>query len=179
MAVPDFQSMMLPLLQVLADRNEYTFREVADMLVSGFRLTDDDLREMLPSGRQTKFTNRSSWARIYLKEAGLVAISERKTLSITQEGTEVLSNPPNRIDIKFLGRFPKFVEFRQRGRGSERVQDAEEVTEHTPQEILETSYKKLRDTLAQQLLSKIKDSTDRFFEELVLDLLVAMGYGGS
>ena len=91
----------------------------------------------------------------------------------------VLSNPPNRIDIKFLGRFPKFVEFRQRGKNNDRTQEVEETTEQTPLEILELSYQKLRDTLAQQLLSTIKDCSNRFFEELVLDLLVAMGYGGS
>jgi len=179
MAVPDFQSIMLPILQVIADKNRYTFREVADALARGFELTEDDLREMLPSGRQTRFSNRFAWARIYLREAGLINIIERKALIITQQGSQVLENPPNRIDIKFLQRFPKFVEFRQRGRNNDKTQEVEEVTEQTPLEILLSSYQKLRDTLAQQLLSTIKDCSDRFFEELVLDLLVAMGYGGS
>src|SRR5689334_2244774 len=132
MAVPDFQSIMLPILQILAGGKEYTFREVADALTQEFGLSEEDMREMIPSGRQTRFANRFAWARIYLREAGLVEITDRKILSITQEGMQVLSNRPNRIDIKFLQRFPKFVEFRQRGKNNDRTQEADETSEQTP-----------------------------------------------
>lgn len=179
MAVPGFQDLMLPILQILKNGNVYTFSEVADELVRGFDLAEDDLRETLPSGRQTKFANRFSWARIYLREAGLIEINERKALRITTEGLQVLTRNPARVDIKFLGQFPKFIEFRQRGKNNERQQEHENVVEQTPEEIFDLEYQNLRRALAKELLAKVKSSSPSFFENLVIDLLVTMGYGGS
>lgn len=170
---------MLPILQILSDGNEHTFKEISDELIAGFVLTEDDLKELLPSGRQTKFTNRYSWARIYLKEAGLIEISARKTIRLTSEGLQVLGMNIARVDIKFLGRYPKFNEFRQRGKNTQRNREVKEIAEQTPDEILELEYQNLRQALAQELLLNIKASSSRFFERLVIDLLVAMGYGGS
>ena len=175
MAVPNFQSLMLPLLRIASDGQEYRLSKVIDTLALQFRLTDDDRRELLPSGMQAKFDNRVGWARTYLKKAGLLESTGRGRFRITERGLEVLRSNPADINTKFLRQFPEFVEF-QKGKKQAKQ---EEEPDQTPEEILESSYQNLRRDLAQELLERIMNCSPRFFEKLVVDLLVAMGYGGS
>jgi restriction system protein len=181
MAVPDYQSLMLPLLKITADRQEHSLGEVIDILALQFELTDADKQEILPSGRQGKFDNRVGWARTYLKKAGLIESTGRARFCITDRGSEVLRANPVGINTKFLRQFPEFLEFQSVSRQSNKRGDEEEVEEpsQTPEEILESSYQDLRHDLALELLERVKNSLPRFFENLVVDLLVAMGYGGS
>lgn len=179
MAVPDFQSFMLPLLKMAADGNEHSLSESIETLVEQFRLGDEDRRELLPSGRQARLDNRVGWALTHLRKAGLVESAGRGKFRIAERGREVLKKPPASISIRFLKQYPEFVEFRKRQ--SDRLDDDEQRGEpdETPEEILESSYQSLRRNLAQELLDRAKTASPRFFESLVVDLLVTMGYGGS
>lgn len=176
MAVPDFQSLMLPFLKLLGDGKEHSMSEAIEELAREFNLSEDDRRELLPSGRQAKFDNRVGWARTYLGKAGLVESLGRGKFRISGRGTEVLRTKPERVGLKFLSQYPEFVEFRK-ARPAARQDDEE--TEQTPEEILESSYQGLRRDLAEELLERVKRCSPKFFEQLVVDLLVAMGYGGS
>lgn len=180
MTVPDFQSLMLPFLQVVSDGHEYVISDVVEKLATLFSLTDDDRRELLPSGRQFRFDNRVHWARAYLVKAGLLVSTGRAKICVTELGSEVLKSNPEYINIKYLQQFPEFQEFRaQANKPEEIVQEVEQEVTHTPDEILADSYQTLRKELAQQLLERIMNCSPRFFERLVVDLLVQMGYGGS
>jgi restriction system protein len=182
MAIPDFQSMMLPLLVTIDDGQEHQQAEVHDALAEQFSLSDQDKSELLPSGRQKLFDNRVSWAKAYLKMAGLVETTSRGKCRITPRGADVLKNKPSRIDIKFLMQFPEFAATRNTSRQTTPIVDdgtTEEGHNQTPEELLESSYQNLRRTLAKDLLDRVKQASPRFFEMLVIDLLVAMGYGGS
>jgi restriction system protein len=181
MAVPDYQSLMLPLLKITGDQQEHGLGEVIDTLALQFELTDADRQEILPSGRQGKFDNRVGWARTYLKKAGLIESTGRARFCITDCGLEVLRSNLVGINTKFLRQYPEFLEFQTTSRQSNKRDDEEEAEEpgQTPEEILESSYQGLRHDLAQELLERVKNSLPRFFENLVVDLLVAMGYGGS
>jgi restriction system protein len=142
---------------------------------------------MLPSGKQRKFDNRVSWARTYLQKAQLLSHTGRSRVRITERGIKVLRDNPTYINTKFLKQFPEFLAFHTAAgdKGStidENISTTQEIiekTSQTPQEILETSYQSLRQTLAQEILERIKNNPPKFFENLVVDLLVAMGYGGS
>lgn len=180
MTVPDFQTIMLPLLQCFSDGHEHSTQELLDNLANKFSLTEEELNALLPSGKQTLFYNRVGWARTYLTKAGLLEMSRRSYYRITERGRQVLARNPSRIDMRFLEQFPEYIEFRERG--SERRKPREtttEVGEKTPEEILEDAYEEIRDGLAQELLGMVKQSTPSFFERLVVELLVKMGYGGS
>ncbi len=185
MAVPDYQSFMLPILRMLGDGEIYNGREINERMAEEFQLTEEDKNILLPSGRRKTYVNRIGWARTYLKKAGLIQSPSRGRFQITERGLKVLSENPPSIDVKFLQRFDEFVEFRQGNRkqdenaGTEAALQNEEKDERTPEEILESSYEKLRMELASELLEKIKSCSPSFFEKLVIDLLVAMGYGGS
>jgi restriction system protein len=179
MAVPDYQSMMLPLLKIASDRQEHSLGEIIETLALQFGLTDADKQEILPSGRQAKFDNRVGWARTYLKKAGLVESTGRAKFRITERGLQVLKGNPVGINNRFLQQFPEFLEFQNVSRQSNRRDEEEVEPDQTPEEILELSYQSLRHDLAQELLERVKNSSPRFFENLVVDLLVAMGYGGS
>jgi restriction system protein len=183
MTIPDFQSIMLPLLQIAGDEKEHSIHEFLDRLVISFSLTEQERNEMLPSGKQTTFYNRVGWARTYLSKSGLLEMSRRSYYRITQRGKQVLKSNPPRIDMKFLEQYPEYIEFRERETGRRRPQAAEpekqEVEAKTPEEILEDAYQEIRDSLAQDLLTLVKQSPPAFFERLVVELLVKMGYGGS
>lgn len=180
MAVPDYQSIMLPLLEISADGKEHRLSEVIETLAGQFNLTDQERKELLPSGRQAKFDNRVGWARTYMKKAGLLESTGRGKLRITQRGIDVLKSNPENINSNYLKRFPEFLEFQNLSRPDKKP-DEENGNEpdQTPEETLESSYQALRAELAQELLDKIKKCSPKFFEKLVVDLLVAMGYGGS
>jgi len=186
MAVPDFQSIMLPLLKTAHNGDEHTMNEVTEELAQQFGLDEHDRRELLPSGKQQRFDNRVRWALTYLQKAQLLASTGRSRFRLTERGKHVLNSNPSQINTKYLNQYPEFVAFHDaNGKssttdGNSRAsQELVEKTNQTPQEILDTSYQSLRQTLAQDLLEHIKGSTPKFFEGLVVDLLVAMGYGGS
>ena len=170
---------MLPLLKVAGDGQEHALSEVIESLAAQFNLTPDERNQLLPSGRQPIFENRVGWARTYLKKAGLLETTARGKFRITPRGLQILENNMTRIDVKFLAQFPEFVEFRLRSPKSDAQQTVEEEEPDTPEETLEQGYQNLRRALAQELLERVKSSPPRFFEKLVVDLLVAMGYGGS
>lgn len=181
MSIPDFQSTMLPLLQFTADQQEHSFREAVESVALIFHLTSDEKNELLPSGRQPTFDNRLNWASSYLKHAGLLDSTKRGYFKITQRGLEVLQRRPQKINIDFLMQFPEFQQFREikREKNGREVIETDVVGKQTPEELLEDGYQRIRQELAQELLSRIKSSSSRFFERLVVELLVKMGYGGS
>jgi restriction system protein len=179
MAVPNFQSIMLPLLKIASDEQEHSRSEAIDTLALQFELTDEERKELLPSGRQARFDNRVGWARTYLKKAGLLEIPREGRFRITERGLDVLRGNPANINIKFLRQFPEFVEFEKPSRRADDQEMVDEGPVQTPEEILESSYQDIRSELAQELLKRVKECSPKFFETLVVDLLVAMGYGGS
>lgn len=181
MTIPDFQHIMLPLLQIARDERDHTLSEAIEMLAQQFRLTEEERRSLLPSGRQATFDNRVGWARTHLGKAVLLESPRRGTFRLTERGRSFLNENPSAITMQLLARYPEYNEFRSRTRvvnGTDH-EDAAVSTERTPQELLEISYQNLRATLAQELLDRVKQVSPRFFEILVVDLLVAMGYGGS
>ncbi|HEU4323558.1 MAG TPA: restriction endonuclease [Roseiflexaceae bacterium] len=182
MAVPDFQSLMLPILQLAADGSEHTSSEAGELLIRQFRLTDDDLNELLPSGRQSKFANRIGWATTYLRKTQLIEGTGRGRFRITERGKTVLHDNPARVDLKYLERFPELASFRGDLASESQPTNGEivvPIVTQTPRELLEASYQVLRKDVAQELLDRIKQKPPAFFERLVVELLVAMGYGGS
>ena len=180
MAVPDYQSLMLPLLKLVSDGQEHSLSVLVDALAMQLKLTDDDKKEMLPSGSQTTFYSRVGWARTYMKMACLLESTGRGTIRITKRGLDLLRNNPASINAKSLAQYPEFMEFKGASRHSNKRSEVEyEEPAQTPQEMLESSYLNLRRNLAQELMERIKNCPPRFFEKLVIDLLVAMGYGGS
>ncbi|HEY7122508.1 MAG TPA: restriction endonuclease [Ktedonobacterales bacterium] len=182
MGIPDFQSFMLPLLKFSADQQEHSLRDAIEALAQTFKLSDEERKELLPSGQQTVVDNRVSWSRTHLKKAGLLESTRRSFFKITQRGLDVLGRNPQKIDVKFLEQFPEYIEFRAASRrDKETALGAEaEVNNHqTPEELLEYGYQRIRQDLAQELLNRVKNSSPSFFERLVVELLVKMGYGGS
>lgn len=178
--MPDFQSLMLPMLRLASDGKERSLAEAREQLASEFKLPEEDVAQLLPSGRQTVLANRAAWAKVYLTRAGLLDSPRRGHFLISSRGREVLNEPPQRIDIKFLERFPGFVEFRERRRDSGSDDSAEQSVElETPEERLEQAHSKLRSDLAVEILARIKAAPPQFFERLVVELLIKMGYGGS
>lgn len=183
MAIPDFQTLMLPVLTE-AEKGEVRIGDVVERLADAFGLSPEDRSHLLPSGRQTTFANRVHWAKSYLGKAGLVELTRRAHFKITPRGCEVLARPPERIDIKFLTRFPEFQSFRVAGEGNgeatEAVAQAGGATaDLTPDEIMRAAARQLEAALAGELLQRVAGGTPAFFESLVVRLLIAMGYGGS
>ena len=183
MAIPDYQICMLPFLQFLGDSKEHSLREAEESLSKTFNLSDAERTELLPSGQQGIFKNRIGWARTYLKKACLVEAPKRGVFRITDRGLKTLSSNPTRIDAKFLGQFPEFMKFREASKVTNEIatdlEAPEAVATATPEEAIELAYQGLREQLAQELLSVIMSCSPTFFEQLVVDLLVKMGYGGS
>lgn len=181
MAVPDYQTIMLPLLQYTGDGQEHTIRDAITDLGKFFQLSSNELAEMLPSGKQAKFDNRVHWAGTYLRKAGLLQSTGRARFIITERGYNVLNSNPPHIDNHFLRQFSEFNEFQSRS-NVEKATDTDNgniKSDETPQEILYSSYKALREQLIQDLIDTILTCSPTFFEQLVVDLLVAMGYGGA
>ena len=182
MAAPDFQSLMMPLLRMARDSQEHSIAEARDVLAAEFKLSDTDREEPLPSGRQSKFSNRIAWAKSYLQQAGLLLSPRRGHFQISDRGREVLKSAPARIDIKFLEQYPEFVEFRNPKGDVVEVPTqipAAQPEPETPEEALEAAHLKMRIGLASELLSRVKAASPQFFERLVVELLLKMGYGGS
>ncbi|MEO7030823.1 MAG: restriction endonuclease [Herbaspirillum sp.] len=172
---------MLPLLQFLSDAKEHSLHDIEDGLALSFSLSDQERSELLPSGRQSIFRNRVAWARTYLKKAGLLDSPKRALFVITKRGTQVLANNPSRLDSKYLEQWPEFIAFRYAARTNDKSTQSDNslADSTTPEEAIELAYQGLREQLAQELLARILSCSPTFFEQLVVELLVKMGYGGS
>lgn len=184
MPIPDFQTIMLPLLELAGDGREYKLSDAIANLATHFNLTEAERKELLPSGKQRKFDNCVGWAYLHLKKAELLTQTFRGKFQITQRGLDVLAQKPPRIDIKYLKRFSEYRAFRGLTASSSDPEpnfhpDATLTIEQTPDEVMETAYQEIRLNLAQELLERIKSCSPAFFERLVIELLVKMGYGGS
>jgi restriction system protein len=180
MAIPDFQSLMLPVLREAAS-GEVRISEVVAVLGSKLALSEVELSELLPSGKQTTFANRVNWAKSYLGKAGLITLTKRAYFVISDRGRAVLANPPESINIKFLESFPEFKNFREASVGNPIATESEitNFKELAPDELIRSASDELQQSLGAELLSKILASPPDFFERLVVQLLIAMGYGGS
>lgn len=179
MAIPDFQSIMLPLLKLSSDGNVHYIHDAVDQLADRFSLTEEERSRLLQSGRQPIFYNRVGWARTYLKKAGLLKDPRRGYFQITEKGRSVLEENPDKIDMKYLKRFPEYIKFRQSTRKRDEPAIGEDLDDLTPEEALEDAYQKIRKDLADDLLSYVQNSSSGFFEKLVVELLVKMGFGGT
>ncbi len=190
--IPDYQTLMLPLLEILSDEKEHELQELIKTLSDKFNLTDDERNELLPSGTQAIINNRVGWARTYLKKANLLTSIRRATFKITEQGIQILKKNPLKIDVKFLQELEDFKKWQvsyqtnyqdnfQNKKGNEIIEEniIEIEQGKTPEELLDYSYQKLKDELAVELIEKIKSCSPVFFERLVIDLLIKMGYGGS
>ena len=176
---------MLPLLRFAGEKKDLASTgEAVEVLAKELALTDDDLKEMLPSGIQYAFVNRIGWASTYMKKAGLIEATRRGYYRITSRGQDLLKKQPKAINVKLLKQYPEFLEFQQlKGtRSGEKASSsvaAPDSSTATPSEALETAYENIRDELADELLARLKKSSPSFFERVVVELLVKMGYGGS
>jgi restriction system protein len=185
MQIPDYQSLMLPVLTAAEQREEVRFAEMVQHLASQLRLTDEARFELLPSGRQTVFNNRVHWAKTYLAKAGLLESTRRGYFRITPRGKQVLASHPERIDVTFLNQFKEFRQFRERSNqtnGHNGALDAGAgfvAPKQTPDEVMRDAHKLIEDALVQELLDRVRLAPPEFFERLIVDLLLSMGYGGS
>lgn len=176
--IPDFQTIMLPLLKAFQNGKEKTSKELREEMVSHFNISEDEQKEKIPSGKQPLYYNRVAWAIAYLKMADLISSPARAVYTITEEGKKVLENPPEKITINFLKQFDSFSKNRNPEKDTE-LDDNNQIVEKTPDELIEIGYKQVKNELSLQILNQIKDCSPYFFEKLVLDLLIKMGYGGS
>lgn len=182
MAIPDFQSLMLALLHSLEDGSECGTQHTLDALAARLGLTEADVTQPMPSRKAPLFTNRVAWAKLHLKRAGLIESPRRGVYRITERGREVLRTPPERITLAYLAQFPEYAEFRARSRApddGDATPDVNQDEDRTPEEHIDYGYSRLRAALADEILNTIAQMPPAFFEKLVVDLLVAMGYGGS
>lgn len=180
MAVPDFQSWLLPLLKRLSDGNDHGMSQLYQELADDMLLSAEDRAQLLKSGAQPVFENRIGWARTYLKKAGLIDAPSRGVVRITERGKSILAKPPEKLNVKFLRQFPEFVEFHTYKPDATSVSTpAVEVAQESPLDTLERVHGELEQQLADEILERVKKASPAFFERLVVDLLLAMGYGGS
>jgi len=180
--IPDYQSIMLPLLEIAGDKKEHTLQEVRDSLAKYFRLTEEERAELLSKSKQKRFNNKVGWARTYLKKAGLLDYTQKAHFKITDSGLKVLQEKPSKINRKYLKRFPEFLEFIKPSKKIVHTKDKDIeliLEKKTPEDLLEIGYEKFQEKLLSDLLEKITQCSPEFFEGLVVELLVGMGYGGS
>jgi restriction system protein len=183
--IPDYQSIMLPLLKFAGDEKEHSMNEAVENLANYYELSKEEINEWLPSKKQKIFQNRVNWAKAYLKMANLVENTKRSHFKITQRGLETLKEQPHAINHKYLRKFPDFNILRESWKkgGSPKDKDTAQIVEipdsKTPEELIESGYQNIRQSLEQEILSKLKSIHPSFFEKIVVELLVKMGYGGS
>lgn len=185
MAIPSYEEIMSPLLQICSDGAEHSFSELVDRAATHFGLTETERAELLPGGTQTRFRNRVGWARSYLVQGGLLKAVKRGVVQITQRGMEaVKANVAVRND--YLIQFPEFQEFRARSTqaqlpalGIDATPNAASIASITPEEELTRAYEELRANLVAEVHELLLASSPEFFERVVVDLLQAMGYGGT
>lgn len=182
MPIPDFQTLMRPLLEAHADGREHLNRDLVARLAERFGLTDEERREMLPSGRARLFDNRVGWAKAHIAQAGFLESPRRAISTITERGREALRMHPERIDLRVLNDYDEYREFRNRRKSTDDesgVPEVETQDEQTPEELLDNAYLKVRRQIEAELLAQIKSAPPEFLERVVVDLVVRMGYGGS
>lgn len=180
MPIPDYQSVMLPLLRFSSDQLEHSIQEAVESLATIFELSDDERQELLPSGKQAVFNNRVAWARSYFKQAKLIESTRRGCFKITQRGLDLLKSKPEKINKKTLEQYSEFLDFLNVKKEDQETELLVDILEtQTPEERLESSYKTLTDGLASEIVQLIKSCSPSFFERLVVELLLAMGYGGT
>jgi restriction system protein len=186
MAVPGYQEFMLPLVRIASDGKDHTVHEAMDTLAQQMKISPADRDALLPSGTQTRFYNRVTWAITYLSKSLLIVKTGRGRFKIGNRGLDILKTNPPSIDNNFLEQFPEYQAFKTKKRekligdsDTAAISAIEKESEITPDEQLDAAYKELRGTLADELLQRVRASTPKFFEHLVVDMLVAMGYGGS
>ncbi len=179
MPIPDYETLMGPLLRIAqaSKGSEVAISDAIDQLGDQYKLTEEERRELLPSGSTFKFSSRVSWARTYLQKAGLLEAARRGYFRITKRGMEVLSKKPEKVDNRLLSQFPEFREF-QGGKRKTKKENDQSASE-TPVESMATQYEQIRAALSSELLDRVKKCSPQFFERLVIFLLVRMGYGGS
>jgi restriction system protein len=182
-AIPDYQTVMLPMLQLAADGKDHTLAEAEEALCATFKLSEAERTELLPSGRQRRFHNRIGWGKTYLVKTGLLEANGRGRFRITSRGREVLATKPTRIDLKLLEQFPEYAAFvapaEEAGTSATAPVVSTSLDAGTPLERLEAAHQELQHQLTRDLLARIMQGTPAFFESLVVDLLVAMKYGGT
>lgn len=177
--IPDYQTCMLPLLKYAADNKEHKLADAVEDLSDQFGLTAEERKELLPSKTQEVIFNRIGWARTYMKKAGLLEDTRRGVFKITERGQAVLGENLERLSTKYLRKFEEFNEFQKKHNEKDSKSENDVISEATPEEMLETGYTKLSENLADDILVNIAKCSPSFFEHLVVDLLVHMGYGGS
>ncbi|QAY91237.1 restriction endonuclease [Pseudomonas sp. ACM7] len=181
MPIPDFQSVMRPILATVADGTPLALSELRERIANEFQLSEEERSERLPSGKQTVINNRVGWARTYLNKAGLLSIPAKGMLQITERGREALNNGPVRITVSWLKQYPEFAVFHSTSpaESSAPALQSEPVEQATPDEQLATAHQALTQSLADDLLAQVRAASPTFFEQLVVDLMISMGYGGS
>ena len=180
MAIPDYETLMLPLLKYLKDEKEHSTQELYEHLSQVFNLTPEERLQKLPSGQDNLFENRVRWAKLYLKKAGLLEDPRRGYVKITPDGLKLLAQNPEKINVKLLEQFPKFKEFKSTKTTEDKqeiVKLHQDIEKRTPDDLIEEGYSIIRKNLGQELLERLKTSSPSFFEKVVLKLLSAMGYG--
>lgn len=177
--IPDFQSIMQPLLQNLKDGKPWAVKDIRDAIVKHFSISKKEQQETIPSGKQFTYSNRIAWALSYLKMAELIVSPTRGVYQLSEAGQSVLESPPEKIDISFLKNFPAFIRNRTPGREDSGSDVQNSLNEKTPDELIEIGYHQIRNQLAAQLLQSIENCSPYYFEKLVVDVLIRMGYGGA
>lgn len=178
MAVPDFQTLMRPVLQLHQGQEEWERTPLIDALAEQFELTAEERAEILPSGRQRRFRNRVGWSIVYLVKAGVLERPRRGVTRITDRGRTLLTQHPDRVDIGVLEQFEEFREFRSTS-GTRTEKEPVPLSDATPEETIDAAYEQSVGALADELLEKVLEVSPSRFEEIVVDLLVRMGYGGT
>lgn len=179
--IPDYQTLMLPVLKLAAE-GETSVNAAVDAVSDQFNLSEDERSDLLPSGKQTTIRSRVHWAKAYLKQAGLVEPTKRGHFLITDRGRAVLANAPARIDNTFLDQFEEFRQFKERGKKSDTsvaVAQAQEDTSASPEDVLTAAYQQITDAFIAELIDRLLAGSPAFFEKAIVELLLAMGYGGS
>jgi len=181
LAVPGFQIWFKPLLSALSDGEVHKLSDLYSQLADELGLSAEDRREKLPSGKQLTYMNRIGWARTYLKKAGLIESPGRGQCRITDRGLQVLKEDPNPLNVRYLKRFQEFVDFHTYKPKNDDLasNDSDEAKSSTPEEVLEEAHRELRETVSADLLDRVKAAPPEFFENVVVELLLRMGYGGS
>ena len=178
--IPDFQSLFRPVLVLISDGSEHSLREIKQDLIKEFSITEDELREKIPSQRSFLFDNRLGWTNTYLRKAGLAFSQKRGYLQITDVGKKFLQDHNEGIKVSDLKKIEQFNDFHSIKDKNDTVDDSSiDDVKKSPEEMIGTAYDIIFDSLIAELLLIVKSCTPQFFERLVIDLLISMGYGGS
>jgi restriction system protein len=175
--LPSFQQLMLPTLQLLGQRREeISIAGLEDEVVKALRITSEERARMLPSGNQTVLSNRLNWARSYLAKAGLIELPRRGYCRATDRGRDLLAEGVGEIDVGVLERYPEFIAWRTQQKAEQLIEPAQ--ARESPEEVIASSYEMLNSELAREIVERVHSFSPAFFERLIIDLLVRMGYGG-